>query len=71
VFHRVVTLGRLGDLYRGQVGYPGTPSQALTMHDTSASLIDDLQAAAAPAAKSPPGAPSSPPAPAPAPPSDK
>ncbi len=22
LFHRVVTLGRLGDLYRGQVGYP-------------------------------------------------
>jgi hypothetical protein len=60
LFHRVVTLGKLGDFYRGQPGYPGTPSQALTMPDSFASLIDDMQHAK-PAATSPSKSPSAPP----------
>jgi len=56
LFHRVVTLGQSGDLYRGQPGYPGPPTYALKLPDAYASLVDDL-APPAPTTPTPPAPP--------------
>jgi hypothetical protein len=72
LFHRVVSQGPAGEVYRGQAGYPLPPTMALKQADPYASLIDDLLPAK-PATPAPakPGAPPSTPAPTPAPPPDQ
>ena len=66
LFHRVVSQGPAGEVYRGQAGYPLPPTMALKQADPYASLIDDLLPATPAPTK--PGAPPSAPAPTPAPP---
>jgi hypothetical protein len=62
VFHRVVPLGQLGDVYRGDPKYTGPPSMSLKFPDAYASLVDDLVAATPASTPAPSGTPSSPPA---------
>jgi hypothetical protein len=69
LFHRVVSQGPAGEVYRGQAGYPLPPTMALKQADPYASLIDDLLPATPAPVK--PGAPPSAPAPTPAPPPDQ
>jgi hypothetical protein len=68
LFHRVVSQGPAGEIYRGQAGYPLPPTMALKNADPYASLIDDLLPAtpakpATPAPSAPPSAPAPTPAP--------
>src|ERR1041385_7074879 len=71
LFHRVVSQGPAGEVYRGQAGYPLPPTMALKQADPYASLIDDLLPAT-PATSAKPGSPPpSAPAPTPAPPPDQ